>query len=266
LSPEFKPYFPTPRDLPPHALHSATDAVLSLFFPDRCLACSSPVSRLREAGLCSSCWQRLLLLEIEAAGCVLCGLPLPGLEPGGTQLCIACASETPSYAGARSFGYYRGELGLCLRAIKFQGRRNLIPHVGPLMARTAAISFDRSSLDAIVPVPLHPVRRRQRGFNQAELLAHEVGCLLSVPVRPRGLARVRPTAPQVGLSHDERRANVRGAFSCPSTTAFEGMRILLVDDILTTGATAESAAGALRAAGATRVYVLSAARAVPGVE
>jgi ComF family protein len=266
VSPDCKPYFPTPRDLPPRSLHRATDAILSLFFPDRCLACSRPVARLCEAGLCPDCWQRLLSLEIAAAGCVLCGLPLPGLEAGGTQLCIACASDTPSFAAARSFGYYRGELGLCLRAIKFQGRRNLIPHIGPLMARTAALNFDRTSLDEIVPVPLHPARRRERGFNQAELLAREVGRLLSVPVRARTLARVRPTAPQVGLSHAERRANVRGAFSCLEPGASEGMRILLIDDILTTGATAESAASALRAGGASRVYVLSAARAVPGME
>jgi ComF family protein len=186
--------------------------------------------------------------------------------PGGSQLCIACASETPSYSGARSFGYYGGELGLCLRAIKFQGRRNLAAHIGPLMARTAAAGFGRTAIDTMVPVPLHPRRHRQRGFNQAALLAQEVSRCLAVPVETRLLVRVRPTAPQVGLDNQQRRVNVRGAFSCPYPPGIQGASVLLVDDIMTTGATAESAAAALKEAGAARVWVLSAARAVPGVE
>ena len=136
-------------------------------------------------------------------------------------------------------------------------------HLRHLLARwlRAAIDDERirhHHFDVIVPVPLHRARERERGFNQAALLARRIGRRLAVPTRPRWLARIRPTRPQSELSAGERRANVRGAFRASRRVA--GRHVLVVDDILTTGATVDACARALRDAGAQRVGVLTVAR------
>jgi ComF family protein len=118
--------------------------------------------------------------------------------------------------------------------------------------------------DALVPVPLDAARLRARGYNQASLLAASLGAALGWPVLPNALQRTRATRPQVGLSPHERRANVRGAFRCPDPALVQGRRLLLIDDVMTTGATLESCAEPLVAAGAERVYGLVVARDVPG--
>jgi ComF family protein len=155
------------------------------------------------------------------------------------------------------------ELSKIIQELKFHGRRNLVNLLGPLLISAFFESWGRDEFDLVVPVPLHPKRRRDRGFNQSELLARSLARQIAVPVG-RSLIRVRPTLPQVGLTDSERKENVRKAFRCPHPQQISKKRVLLVDDVMTTGATVASAARALLDGGALRVSVLTVARAGKG--
>ncbi len=261
-----KPLFPTTRDIPYSVLRRVADGILNLVYPDRCLICSSPASRQQDCAVCEPCWENALQLEIVPPLCPSCGIPFQSFSPSGGHLCGDCILEMPPYSGARSFGYYRGELSRLVQGLKFGGRRNLAGLLSPLLARAFAQTWTRNQIDLIVPVPLHPRRRRERGFNQAEVLARRLARLLAIPTAGAALSRVRLTLPQVGLSDAERAENVRGAFRIVRPDVVAGRKILLVDDVMTTGATVRSASAALLGAGALRVGVLTLARAVPGIE
>jgi len=153
-----------------------------------------------------------------------------------------------------------------VRGLKFEGRKNLSALLSPLMARTFASVWDREDFDLVVPVPLHPKRRRERGFNQAALLSRDLSRLIAIPCCENTLVRARDTAPQVGLSDSERFRNVRQAFRCAHPGDVARKKVLMVDDVMTTGATVCSAGEALLDAGALRVSVLTLARAVQGLE
>ncbi len=181
------------------------------------------------------------------------------------HLCGACSVEMPPFAGARSFGYYTGEISRLVQGFKFERRRNLVGLLAPLLAAAFGATWSRSDFDVVVPLPLHPRRQRERGFNQAALLASRLAKSLVVPCSQGALARVRDTPPQVGLTDAERLRNVRAAFECRRQAPVAGRRVLLVDDVMTTGATASSATEALCEAGARSVAVLTVARAVPGM-
>jgi len=171
----------------------------------------------------------------------------------------------PRFSGARAFGWYGSELGGMIRALKFGGRRDLVELLAPLLASTLLEWWDVAEIDLVVPVPLHPERQRDRGYNQAALLGRSLARLIGRPYKEKTLSRVRNTQPQVGLSDSERSSNLHHAFRC-ILPAVQGARVLLVDDVMTTGSTAESASEALLEGGALRVYVLTIARAVVGVE
>ncbi len=166
----------------------------------------------------------------------------------------------PAYTGARSFGYYTAELSGLIQGLKFQGRRNLATLLAPLLAETFFDTWSRTDFDAVVPVPLHSKRKRERGYNQSELLAHLLARQIALPC-DHALLRVRSTLPQVGLTDSQRLDNVQNAFRCIKPQRISGRRILLIDDVMTTGATVESAARALLEGGALRVSVLTVARA-----
>jgi ComF family protein len=169
----------------------------------------------------------------------------------------------PPYSGARSFGFYTAELGKIIQGLKFRGRRNLVHLLGPLLTAVFFESWTREEFDLIVPVPLHPKRRRERGYNQSELLSRFLARQIAVPCS-RNLIRTRPTLPQVGLTDSERKENVQKAFRCPHPQHISRKRILLIDDVMTTGATVTSAVRALLEGGALRVSVLTVARAGKG--
>ncbi len=166
----------------------------------------------------------------------------------------------PSYTSARSFGYYTTEISSLIQALKFGRRQNLARPLSTLLARAFCESWDRSEFDLIVPVPLHAKRLRQREYNQAELLAFSLAHQIAIPFARDTLSRARPTLPQVGMTHSQRLHNVRDAFRCVNSRRISGRRILLIDDVLTTGATVESASRALLKSGALRVSVLTVAR------
>ncbi len=202
-------------------------------------------------------------MKIAPPRCACCGLPLHNFEDSEDHLCGNCIQDMPPYAGARSFGYYSGELGKIIQQLKFHGRRNLAGALGPLLTAAFFESWSREEVDCIVPVPLHPKRRRERGYNQSELLARFIARQIAVPCT-LALIRTRATLPQVGLTDSERKENVRKAFRCSQPRLISRKRVLLIDDVMTTGATVTSAAQALLDGGALRISVLTVARAEKG--
>lgn len=252
------------RSLPPAPLSRVADGIANLLFPDSCFACSSSLTRRRDCGLCPACREKLCALRITPPLCPCCGLPYPSEAGEGNHLCSACVLRPPPFSSARSFGFYRGELSLAIQEFKFRGRRNLAGILAQGLAECFVSTWSMHEFDLIVPVPLHRRRERERGFNQSALLARSLAPLVGIAWEGRGLVRIRDTAPQVGLSDFARAGNVSGAFLRRSSRSFEGKSVLLLDDVMTTGATAASAAATLRKAGSRRVCVLTVARAVPG--
>ena len=204
------------------------------------------------------------------AACADCGLPL---ESGpSVPLCGGCADRLPrspfpwlpgpgrSLDGAFSPFLYKGPCRDLILALKYEGRLSLVPFFASSMAEEVRRRLGERPADRVLPVPLHPTRLRERTFNQAQLLAGAVARRLGIPLEEELLIRCRPTQPQAELSREERSRNVRGAFDLRRGPPVQGLRLLLVDDVLTTGATAQACAGLLKSAGARSVWVVTAAR------
>ncbi|MBI4459916.1 MAG: ComF family protein [Acidobacteria bacterium] len=193
--------------------------------------------------------------------CATCGLFLQGPAVlHQTSLCGLCRRNAFRFEQARSFGPYEGTLQALIQRFKYDGLRPLARPLGKFLV-DAARRLNASSWDLILPVPLHRRRQRQRGFNQAALLAAQASKFLGVPVGSRDCVRIRDTRPQTGLRAGERRKNVAGAFHVPHPDRIRALRVLLLDDVLTTGATANACAQALLEAGAQGVWVATLARA-----
>lgn len=173
-------------------------------------------------------------------------------HPSDAPFCPACTSLLERSPVPTSVFHYAGPIADAIHRYKYQGRSDLAAPLGALLAEAAEPL--RGTVDAVVPVPLHWRRRRRRGFDQAALLAIPVARSIGAPVRLRGLRRVRHTASQIDLPRDERQENVRGAFRCWRLA--DAKRVLLVDDVKTTGATLSAASEALRAGGANEVEAL----------
>jgi ComF family protein len=226
-------------------------ALLSIVYPARCCACDALCDET--TAFCDGC--ALTLVPIDPArACGACGLPLPS-APSETR-CLGCLQRPPPFVAATAPLEFGGALGRAVRRMKWARRPELGRPLGRLLAPAAR------SGDLLVPVPLHPRRLRARGYNQAALLALAAADDGGPPVSLDALARVRDTPPQSRLGAAERRANVDGAFAA-TLDAVRGARVLLVDDVLTTGATAAACATALLDGGAAEVRVLTLARAMP---
>ncbi len=234
-------------------------ALLDLFVPPRCLACGAVVHATE--GVCPRCWPGLAFITDPV--CAACGLPLE-FELGTGALCGACLKDRPVFDSARAVLLYN-ELGRdLLMRFKYGDRTDAAPVFGRWMARAGAELLARA--DVIVPVPLHRARLLGRRYNQAALLARVIGRESGVPVWPDLLHRTRRTQSLGGLGRAARERTVRGAFALnPDYRArpIDGLRVLLVDDVLTSGATANSCAATLGAAGAGEVNVLTLSRVAP---
>jgi ComF family protein len=230
------------------------ERALDLLLPPVCLSCNERT--LRQGALCSTCWQGLHFLSPPQ--CALCGFPF-GYDLGPEALCAACAARPPAYDRARAALAYDDASRPLVTRFKYgdrlEGRAlfaRLMAHAGEPLLRGA---------DFILPVPLHPLRLLKRRFNQAAILAQTLAAETGVPCRPDVLRRTRRTPPQVGLSPAGRQRNVAHAFAVREGLV-KGSAVVLIDDVLTTGATAEACAKVLRRAGALRVDVLTLARVV----
>jgi ComF family protein len=176
--------------------------------------------------------------------------------------CAQCRRHRQAFDYARSAALYGDTVREGLHAFKFLGRRSLAGPLGDLLVELGRSALPVDDPDLLVPVPLHPRRERERGFNQSLLLARRLGRAWKVPVRSDVLARTLATVPQSDLGAEERRANVRGAFTLRRPELVAGRHVVVIDDILTTGSTANACAACLRGGGAATVGVLTVARAI----
>ena len=234
---------------------NAAKAMLDMLFPPLCMGCRTEVS---QPGFCPACWSGMTFLE--GPGCRCCGLPFAvALE--GDNLCAACLAKPPAFDRARAILAYDEKSRSAILALKHADRLDLVPGFSRWLSRSGSALLKDS--DLVLPVPLHPWRLWRRRYNQSAELARRLARDWALAFDPSALARTRPTASQGAMaSARARRRNVLGAFKVPDPARVAGRRVLLVDDVLTTGATVESCARALKRAGAARVHVLVLARVV----
>ena len=233
------------------------NAALGTLFPARCAACRDPVGT--HGALCAECWDDMHFITDPL--CHRCGLPFSH-EMGGIALCGYCMKSPPAFVQARAVFKYDGSSRAQILALKYQDKTQLAPIFGMWLARTGQEYIGMA--DAIVPVPLHYWRLLKRRYNQAALLSQMLEKQTGIPVLPDTLKRTRATATQAGLTRKGREDNVRGAFAVSPTrqSALKGKSVLLVDDVMTTGATLNACARTLHDAGVLDVYVLTIARTV----
>ncbi|HEV2056156.1 MAG TPA: ComF family protein [Methylomirabilota bacterium] len=230
-------------------------AALDLVFPPLCPVCDGMLGAGRRDPLCGACWEGFE--RIAPPWCRCCGAPL-GIE----GLCGACRGRRPGFAYARAAVLYGGLVREAIHAFKFGGRRGMANPLGDLLAGLGLSALPGAAPDVLVPVPLHPRRARERGYDQALLLARRLERAWSVPVVADALLRAVPTQPQTDLDAAARRRNVRDAFAVRRPELIADRHVVLVDDVLTTGATAGECARSLYRAGAAAVGVLTVARAL----
>lgn len=234
-------------------------AIVGLFVPATCPSCGGGLPRGLVGQVCASCSQRME--RVVEPWCALCGVPTgdaSGLK--GSGCARSCGPR--SFDAARAYGLQTGLLRDLVTRLKYGQEQALAEPLGMLMLAAVQEHLVIQDYEAVVPVPLHPSRQRERGFNQAFLLARPIAREGRIPII-RALQRSVATVPQVGQKGDARSSNVRGAFTLsPRTKQKVGKRnVLLVDDVMTTGSTANEAARTLKRAGAARVDVITLARA-----
>jgi len=239
------------------ALRRGGAALFWLVFPEGCRICGRQLEQVSRVPVCEGCLSAPQPLTAEHF-CTACRTPFQNRFPLDEQgLCALCRLGLRGFDAAYSAGAYEGVLRELVHLFKYGRVKSL---ARPLGERLALAIPREARFEVIVPVPLHWRRRLTRGFNQARLLARAVARRYAVPVASV-LRRRRRTDSQAGLTHAQRRANVSGAFAVRRPEQVRGRRVLLVDDVMTTGATAAACAVALKRAGASYVAVLTLARA-----
>ncbi len=227
----------------------------NIALPPLCLRCDAMVSDV--PGLCAVCWPSLHWLA--APLCPHCGAELPHAGIAGAEWsCAACLIDPPEFSRARAALAYDDHSAALVADFKYHDRLEGAPLFAAWMHRAGADLLD--GIDAIVPVPLHPLRLWRRQYNQAALLAQNLSTRIQRPYAPHWLCRVRHTLQQAKLGKEERQQNVRDAFKVPVPAQILGKTILLVDDVFTTGATLREATRTLLRAGAKEVRVMTLTR------
>jgi ComF family protein len=233
-------------------LYGRVKSIQEWLLPGTCMLCSARVAA-----------QRAFCVDCEAAlprltdACPQCAVPMAHSDASG-QRCGACQKRPPAFFRTHALYHYARPIDGFVQALKYRRRLELARVFGERLAEALAPRV-AGSVDLIVPVPLHPLRLRERGYNQSLELARPIAARLSLPLDYRCLWRSRPTAPQASLALSERQRNVRGAFAAAPTVA--KLRVAVVDDVMTTGHTVNAAARCLRVAGAKDVQVWVLARA-----
>jgi ComF family protein len=227
-----------------------------IVFPEDCRVCSSPLRNLSRIPVCPDCLSQPQPFVTEYF-CAACRTPfMNGAPLDENGMCSLCRLGLTEFEAAFSFGEYEGTLRKLIHLFKYQG----IAPLGRVFGKLLSTALPRDvAPDVIVPMPLHWKRAWHRGFNQSDLLARALSGRTGLRVA-RVVRRRRATPAQAGLTRAERRVNVAGAFEIKKRHAIGGKHVLLVDDVMTTGATASACAGALKRAGARRVTVLTLAR------
>lgn len=228
---------------------------LNLFFPPRCSACGAATERAHT--LCPACFATLHIVTQPA--CAICGFPFE-YEVGAGALCGACLEKTPPYDKGWAVLRYDEAAKSLVSRLKYADKTHLAPYLGRLMAAQGREVLKDAEL--LVPVPLHWRRMLTRRYNQSLLLAREASKISGIPLLPDALKRLRHTPPQASLNRKERLDNVRGAFMATDKgkTAIAGKTVVLIDDVMTTGATIYACCKTIKRAGAKEVRVLTLAR------
>jgi competence protein ComFC len=233
------------------------DAGLGLIYPEVCQLCRKQRASLREGFVCSQCWSEVHF--IRPPFCQRCGLPFTG-ELTATFECTNCRELEFHFRFARAAVISKTVVLEAIHRFKYSRALWFENFLAGLLLREAAPVLGKKDWDYIVPVPLHPLRKREREFNQAEILARRLADETHIPLNDKILRRIVPTATQTVLTREKRATNMKNAFAVRNGSRLAGKRIIVLDDILTTGATTNACARALRAAGATDVCVWTVAR------
>jgi ComF family protein len=243
-------------------LAEASDAVVSVFLPSGCRICERLLTSASRVPICEEC---LTSFErVPSIACEVCGRPLPGWTQKEREplLCPACQDRTYAFDRGRSFAVYEDAVVRAILLLKFEQIEPLGEWFAERLAQLVSAERERLAADVVVPVPLHRERERERGYNQAALISKPLAKRLGLPHRAVLLMRTRARPDKQVLSLEERWESVRGAFATRPGSQVDNLRVLLVDDVLTTGATLDACARALREAGAKSVIGLTVARAV----
>lgn len=233
--------------------------LLDLIWPRVCPICHQQSNRKNRI-ICWNCLNFLEILSPEIPHCTRCGIRFQGAV-SGEVLCPTCSEHPPHFDAARSAILYRGEARNLIHLFKYNQQLWMLTDFWDILEACARTCFNIHDFDAIIPVPLHSAKLLLRHFNQSELLSHGLAKRLSIPHSPNLLKRNRDTPTQTLLGIEGRRNNVRSAFEVPHPDLIRGRTILLIDDVMTTGATLSELSAILKDAGAWRVFCLTLARA-----
>ncbi len=237
------------------------DGISSLLFPPCCALCENLVPTAGEV-ICASCRDSLLYVDFPL--CETCGRPLPHGH-GADQLCGQCINTPPPFDKARYAVFHQGHVRRALINFKYGGLLHHGRGLSLLLTEAFEKFFSRCRIDFITPMPMHPRRLIERGFNQVFFLGGKLANHTGIPLKRDMLIKVRDTLPQVGLSRTRRVTNVKGSFGTAGSGELRGAQVLLLDDVSTTGSTIGEAARALKQAGASAVFVLVLALRIPGI-
>jgi ComF family protein len=245
----------------PRAADLLYDSLLALVYPHACAVCGGSVEAHFWGAVCEQCWQRTPIFSRAEIVCWKCGLPSTGIVPDEKREEVRCRRcEQDAFTAARACGLYEGALRASVLCLKHE------PHISRKLSELLLQTQQRyplSEATRIVPVPLHPEREKARGFNQAALIGRELSRTTSLPLDEISLVRTHHTnRHRAGMDAKGRRATVADAFRVTYPALIAGERILLVDDVFTTGATVSSCAQTLLDAGAAAVFVLTIARPI----
>jgi ComF family protein len=244
----------------PGAVQLWARRALDLVWPRNCPFCTCPLADTDPGIVCPACLSSAKL--IEPPFCRQCASPFTGTVTGDTFVCGYCQNLRFYFSRTVCACRAEGVVRDCILRFKYNREMYFGPHLVDWLLIAAQRWIDWREVDAIVPVPLHPRKQRQREFNQAEYLAAALGRALDVPVLKRNVRRVKDTSTQTKLNAEARARNMHGAFAVRDATAFAKKRLVVLDDVFTTGATMDSCAKALRGAGAREVIALAVARGV----
>jgi ComF family protein len=233
-------------------------SLIDFFFPPRCPSCGETIGESEPYPICSSCFGQIKMIFHPM--CPRCGIGF-ATDVGEDHFCSDCLQDCGHFTKARSLAHYEGLMADLISRFKYRGSARLAAPLSHLLAEYTDGDFSFCNYSLIMPVPLHPRRLRQRGYNQSLLLARTVSRKHSIPLDYTSLRRIRPTQPQTELSGPQRQKNVHGAFAVRKKEAVAEKTILLIDDVFTTGATVEECARALLKSGSKRVDVLTLVRA-----
>lgn len=233
--------------------------LVDIIFPPRCVTCETILAEEEKGPFCSLCFSKINI--ITSPLCTCCGIPFVGADTSN-HICGDCIVSQPAFSVARAVSRYEATLLEAIHRFKYNGKISIGEALGKVMAEFEYSDLDITDYSVVMPVPLHPKKLRARGFNQSVVLAREISKYFSLSLDFLTLKRHIYTEPQINLGKKERESNVRGVFSVTDPHKIQGQKIILVDDVYTSGSTVKECARILMKNKADKVAVLTLARAV----